>query len=148
MYHLLLESVLLEFRVQVDFATHSHSAKTSWCRATPPPLLGPMTRPFPFLSFWQKIALFLFGHPLWQEHRSVTCNAIAHWFKSYRTHNLTLMSPSRLPQPGGPGSCIYTPQEQGGPVIPPGIGFPFCRLLWLAGLHWMYSSLPPQFDHC
>jgi hypothetical protein len=39
----------------------------------------------------------------------------------------------RLPQPGGPGSRIYIPQEQGGPVIPPGTGFPFCRLLRLAG---------------
>jgi hypothetical protein len=29
------------------------------------------------------------------------------------------------PQPGGPGSRIYIPQEQGGPVIPPGTGFPF-----------------------
>jgi hypothetical protein len=26
----------------------------------------------------------------------------------------------RLPQPGGPGPHIYIPQEQGGPVIPPG----------------------------
>jgi hypothetical protein len=38
----------------------------------------------------------------------------------------------RLPQPGGPGPCIYIPQEQGGPVIPPGTGFPFRRLLRLA----------------
>jgi hypothetical protein len=30
----------------------------------------------------------------------------------------------RLPQPGGPGSCIYFPQEQGGPVIPSDIGYP------------------------
>jgi hypothetical protein len=29
----------------------------------------------------------------------------------------------RLPQPGGPGPCTYIPQEQGGPVIPPGTGF-------------------------
>jgi hypothetical protein len=29
------------------------------------------------------------------------------------------------PQPGGPGPCIYIPQEQGGPVIPPGTVFPF-----------------------
>jgi hypothetical protein len=29
----------------------------------------------------------------------------------------------RLPQPGEPGSCIYFPQEQGVPVIPPVIGF-------------------------
>jgi hypothetical protein len=33
------------------------------------------------------------------------------------------VSDSRLPQPGGPGPHIYIPQEQGGPVIPPGIGF-------------------------
>jgi hypothetical protein len=35
----------------------------------------------------------------------------------------------RLPQPGGPGPHIYILQEQGGPDIPPGTGFPFCRLL-------------------
>jgi hypothetical protein len=28
-----------------------------------------------------------------------------------------------LPQPGGPGPCIYIPQEQAGPVITPGTGF-------------------------
>jgi hypothetical protein len=39
---------------------------------------------------------------------------------------------SRLPQPGGPSPRIYIPQEQGGPVIPPGTGFPFRRLLRLA----------------
>jgi hypothetical protein len=38
------------------------------------------------------------------------------------------------PQPGGPGSRIYIPQEQGGPVIPQGTLFPFHRLLRLAGL--------------
>jgi hypothetical protein len=37
----------------------------------------------------------------------------------------------RLPQPGGPGPRIRILQEQGGPVIPPGTGFPFCRLLRL-----------------
>jgi hypothetical protein len=31
---------------------------------------------------------------------------------------------------------IYIPQQQGGPVIPPGTGFSFCRLLLLAGLRW------------
>jgi hypothetical protein len=35
------------------------------------------------------------------------------------------VSDSRLPQPGGPGPHIYIPQEQGGPVIPPGTGFLF-----------------------
>jgi hypothetical protein len=33
------------------------------------------------------------------------------------------VSDSRLPQPGGSGARIYIPQEQGGPVIPPGTGF-------------------------
>jgi hypothetical protein len=39
------------------------------------------------------------------------------------------VSDSRLPQPRGPGPCIYIPQEQGSPVIPPGTWFPFRRLL-------------------
>jgi hypothetical protein len=29
-----------------------------------------------------------------------------------------------LPQPEGPGPCIYIPQEQDGPFIPPGTGLP------------------------
>jgi hypothetical protein len=37
------------------------------------------------------------------------------------------------PQPSGPGPCIYISQEQGCPVITPGTGFPFRRLLRLAG---------------
>jgi hypothetical protein len=41
---------------------------------------------------------------------------------------------SRLPQTGGPDPRIYIPQERGGPVIPPGAGFPFRRLLRLAGI--------------
>jgi hypothetical protein len=49
--------------------------------------------------------------------------------KSRRTHGHILLSHMRLPQPGGPGSRIYIPQEQGGPVIPSGTGFPLCRLL-------------------
>jgi hypothetical protein len=32
------------------------------------------------------------------------------------------VSDLRLPQLGGPGPCIYIPQEQGGPVIPTGTG--------------------------
>jgi hypothetical protein len=33
------------------------------------------------------------------------------------------LSDSKLPQPGGSDSCIYISQEEGGPVIPSGIGF-------------------------
>jgi hypothetical protein len=49
-------------------------------------------------------------------------------------------SDSRLPQPGGPGLHIYISQEQGDPVITPGTGFPFRRLLRLAGLWRKYSK--------
>jgi hypothetical protein len=35
-------------------------------------------------------------------------------------------------------------QEQGGSVITPGTGFPFCCLLRLAGLRWRYSIQPPH----
>jgi hypothetical protein len=45
-----------------------------------------------------------------------------------------------------PGSHIYTPQEQGGPVIPPSTGFPFHRLLRLARLRREYSN-PPLHRH-
>jgi hypothetical protein len=39
--------------------------------------------------------------------------------ESHRTHEHILLPLFlRLPQPGGPRSCIYFPQEQGGPVIP------------------------------
>jgi hypothetical protein len=54
------------------------------------------------------------------------------------------VSDSRLPQSGGPGSRIYVPQEQGGPVIAPSTGFPFRRLLRLATLRWRYSNPPPH----
>jgi hypothetical protein len=53
--------------------------------------------------------------------------------KSRRTHGHILLSHLRLPQPGRPGPRIYIPQEQVGPVIAPGTGFPLCRLLRLAG---------------
>jgi hypothetical protein len=44
-----------------------------------------------------------------------------HWLESRRAHNHILLSHLRLSQPGGLGFCIYIPQEQGGPVIPPDI---------------------------
>jgi hypothetical protein len=38
------------------------------------------------------------------------------------------------------GPRIYIPQEKGGPVITPGAGIPFRRLLRLVGLRWRYSN--------
>jgi hypothetical protein len=69
-------------------------------------------------------------------------------FSGFRNNIIFL--PSRVvslesnPQPGGPGSCVYTPQWQGGSVISPGTGFPFRRFLRLAGLRWGYSKPPPH----
>jgi hypothetical protein len=67
------------------------------------------------------------GRPLWREDRSVVYNC---WCLRQRSHSQIrvprgsipqfTVSDLRLPQPGGPGPCIYIPQEQGGPVIPPG----------------------------
>jgi hypothetical protein len=54
------------------------------------------------------------------------------------------VSDSRLLQPGGPDPRVYILQEQDGPVIPPGTGFPFLLLLRLRGLRWTYSNPPPH----
>jgi hypothetical protein len=74
------------------------------------------------------------GRPLWWEDVSAICSVITQWSESRRTHNHTLLSHLRFPQPGGPGSRIYIPQELGCPVIGPGIGLPLRCLLRLSGL--------------
>jgi hypothetical protein len=51
--------------------------------------------------------------------------AVTLWSKSCRTHGCILLSHLRLSQRGGPDLRIHIPQEQDGPVIPPGTGFPF-----------------------
>jgi hypothetical protein len=86
--------------------------------------LGPMTR-FLWLghlrsSCYETLSLT----------RGRVCNlllqfAITLQSKFRRTHDHILLSHLRILQLGGPGLCIYIPQEQGGPVIPPGSGFPF-----------------------
>jgi hypothetical protein len=67
------------------------------------------------------------GRPLWREDWSAICSIITQWSESRRTRNHTLLSHLRLPQPGGPGSRIYIPQEEGGPVIPQGTGWQYDR---------------------
>jgi hypothetical protein len=62
------------------------------------------------------------GRPLWREDGSAICSVITQLSDSLRTRNHTLLSYLRLPQPGGPYSRIYIPQEQGGPVITPAMG--------------------------
>jgi hypothetical protein len=74
----------------------------------------------------------------------VLASAVILRYGSHGTHDHILVSDLRLPKPGGPGPRIYISQEQGGPVITPGTGFPFRRLLRLAGLRWRYSTPPPH----
>jgi hypothetical protein len=49
--------------------------------------------------------------------------------KFRRTHDRILPSHMRRPTPGGPGHRINIFQKQGSPIISPGTGFPFRRLL-------------------
>jgi hypothetical protein len=51
------------------------------------------------------------GLPLWG---FVTVTSLQGWIVS--------LTPN--PQPGGPGLRIYDPQRQGGPAVPPGVGYP------------------------
>jgi hypothetical protein len=76
--------------------------------------------------------------------RSQQLLALASAVSLVPTWSYCSVSDSRLAQHIGPGPRIYIPQEQGGPVITPGTGFPFRRLLRLAGLRWRHSNPPPS----
>jgi hypothetical protein len=86
--------------------------------------------------------LFLWGTPSDERTGLQFAVKVTEWSESRITRNHTLLPYLRLPQPGGPRSRIYIPQEQGGPVIPPSTEFPLRRLLRLAGLRWRYSNPP------
>jgi hypothetical protein len=77
-------------------------------------------------------------HPLWREDGSVVYSCCWSSPSQVRippdTWPYFTVSGSRRPQLEGPGPHIYLPQEEGGSVVPPGTGFPFRRLLRLAGL--------------
>jgi hypothetical protein len=96
------------------------------------PHLGPKTR-FLLLSHSWRFADV--GHPLWWMMGLLFTIAVG---PDQRNHSWVwvpwdswsyfTVSDSRHLQPGGPGPRVYIPQEQGGPVIPPCTGFPFCHL--------------------
>jgi hypothetical protein len=90
---------------------------------------------FPTCHFFQIKSYRIFTYLLYQsssfslEHRASTTfssDAVAEVsiaFKfSIETGLVVLCS---NPQPGGPGLHIYIPRRLGGPVIPPGTGYPF-----------------------
>jgi hypothetical protein len=103
-------------------ATDGQSASSSWCQA---PHLSPTTR---FLLLSDICGLHIVEHPPWREDGSV--------IYLYNSLSLSGSSPTELmttfycliwysPNLVGPGPHMYIPQEQGGPVIPPGPMFPF-----------------------
>jgi hypothetical protein len=142
MFHLLLESLLLEFQVQVDFATDGQSANSSWCRA---PSWGPW--PDPSLSSHLSDNCFvLIWVALSDKRMSVSCSAVAHRSKSCRTHNhnsLIWDSPNlegRLP-------IFISPKNRVAQLNLQALGSFFVASYNLQGLQWRYSNPPPQFDH-
>jgi hypothetical protein len=56
-------------------------------------------------------------------------SAVIHRSESPGNHDHILLSQIQDSQPGRPDPHIYIPQEQGGPVVPPGTGFQFRRLV-------------------
>lgn len=62
-------------------------------------------------------------------------------FESCGTHGYVLLYQIRVSSNlGDQVPCIYILQEQGGPFISSGIGFPFYRFLRLVGLQCSYSN--------
>jgi hypothetical protein len=94
------------------------------------------SRPEFFFFNWTFAVIVFMQHPIWQEDGSVVHNFC--WFSPAQSFsgpchagliNTFYCLRFETAQPGGPGLRIYILQEQGGPVITPGTGFPFRRLL-------------------
>jgi hypothetical protein len=79
-------------------------------------VLSPLWNFWPDITSCQNIAVFFLWGTLSDERTGL--QFAVQWSKLHRTHNCTLLSHLRLPQPGGPGSHIYITQEHAGPVIP------------------------------
>jgi hypothetical protein len=125
--------------------TDGPSACLSWCQA---PIWGLR----PDFYYRQTVAGLLMWGALCDERTGLSFTIVAgprqrshSWVRDPRdSWPYFTVSDSRLPQPGGPGPRIYIPQEQGGPVIAPGTGFPFRHLLRLSGPRWWYPNPLPR----
>jgi hypothetical protein len=67
------------------------------------------------------------GRPLWREGGFVVYNCC--WSSPAQSFSRPSHAELMTPQPGGAGPHVYISLEQTGPVIFPGTGFPFPRLL-------------------
>jgi hypothetical protein len=126
-----IRNKIYRYICQSYITTNSQSASPSWCQA---PIWDP--RPI-FLPPWN--VLVILKRPLWREDGSVIYFCC--W--SLPAQSRSGPSPARLKTIFYcPSSCGSPNLEgQGGPDIPPCTGFPFRRLLRLAGLRWWYSIL-------
>jgi hypothetical protein len=91
------------------------------------PHLGLKTR---YLLLSDNCGFVDIGRPLWREDGPVFYNCCCLRQRSHCQVRVPrgswprfTVSDLRLPHPGGPGHCIYIPQELSGPVIPPGTAF-------------------------
>jgi hypothetical protein len=79
----------------------------------------------------------------------VLASAVIHRSETCGIHYHILLSEIRdSPNLEGQIPILISPRERCGPVMPPGTGFPFRRLLRLAVLRWRYSTPPPHRFSC
>jgi hypothetical protein len=103
-----------------DGQSVSQSVSMSWCwvhSGTCDQILLPVWRLEP-----ESYCLVSVGRSLWWEDGSADYSAITQWSESCRTHNHTLLSHLRLPQPGGSGSRIYIPRNRVAQLYPQALG--------------------------
>jgi hypothetical protein len=137
-------SPLHSSRSQSYVTTDCQSSSLSWCQA---PIWGPgpdfvTSRQIEGLLIWGAFSEtrlgLLFTITAGPRQRSYSRVRVPRGSWPYFT-----LSDLRFPQPGGQGPRIYIPQKKGVPLISPGTGFSFRRLLRLAGIRWRYSTSPP-----
>jgi hypothetical protein len=126
--NLLLFSSELSQEVEV-ITTDSQSAILSWCR-------DPIWCTWPDFFYLSDDCGFLdMEHHLWREDRSVIYSYNCFWAlpkQGWSPAELTAIFYCLIwdsPNLEGQVPRIYIPQKQGGPIISPGTGFPFWRLL-------------------
>jgi hypothetical protein len=123
---------------QSYLTTDGQSASLSWCQAT----IRARDRFFFLLGIlFRQLRVCYFVAP------SLTRGRVCNILLLQGLASAVLLWPERRqkgnPVPGGITGTI-TRWYVIVPVIPPGTGFPFCRLLRLAGLRWRYSNAPPH----
>jgi hypothetical protein len=123
--------------IEVEVTTNGQSASLSWCQA-------PIWSPLPHFCFLSENCGFLdVAHPLWWENASVIYSYNCFW--ALPEQSLSGPSPVELmtifycliwdsPNLESQVPVFISPRNKVVQLYPPGTGFPFRRLLRLAGL--------------